>query len=200
MDSIRETRVVRSSRRRKTVSARVEDGVLIVQVPARISEKEAQGWVERMKRRMAARLEREALNLHEDLQRRAMRLSQRYFGGGLRFESIEYVTNQRSKYGSCSPGSRRIRISHRLASMPSFVLEYIIVHELAHLLEPNHGERFWRLVRRYPFTERAIGFLMGAGLTPMREHSHEEPSAWLPTGDPASDVDDEMGVQGAGRG
>ena len=200
MDSIRETRVVRSSRRRKTVSARVEDGVLIVQVPSRISEKEAQGWVDRMKRRMASRLERDALNSHEDLQRRALRLSQRYFDAPLHFESIEYVTNQRSKYGSCSPGSRRIRISHRLASMPSFVLEYIIVHELAHLVEPNHGERFWELVRRYPLTERAIGFLMGAGLAPKRDRAHAEPSDWLPAEEVGGGEGDGFGLVGTGGG
>lgn len=159
--------------------------MLLVQVPARLSEREVRTWVERMERRMGARLEREALNQQEDLRKRADRLNKRHFGGRLLFESIEYVTNQRAKYGSCSPGSGRIRISHRLATMPSFVLDYLIVHELAHLLEPNHGKRFWELVKRYPMAERAIGYLMGAGLVAPRRSDDPEPSPWLPAEDDA---------------
>jgi predicted metal-dependent hydrolase len=41
------------------------------------------------------------------------------------------------------------------------VLDYVLVHELAHLLEPGHGPDFWTWVRRYPKTERAIGYLEG---------------------------------------
>jgi hypothetical protein len=44
--------------------------------------------------------------------------------------------------------------------MPQWVEDYVIVHELAHLLEPNHGKHFKQLVRSYPMGERAIGFLM----------------------------------------
>lgn len=177
--TFRSTRVIRSSRRRKTVAARVQDGVLTIYLPARISEEEARNWVERMTRRMTQRVQRETLNDDADLQRRAARLNRKYFDGELRYSSIVYVTNQTSKYGSCSPGSRRIRISHRMASMPSFVLDYIIVHELAHLLEANHGRRFWKLVRRYPHAERAIGYLMGVGLVPAQQRT-SEPSLFIP--------------------
>jgi predicted metal-dependent hydrolase len=173
------TRVIRSARRRKTVAARVQDGVLTIYLPARISEEEARSWVERMTRRMSARVQRDNLNDEKDLQRRAARLNRKYFGGELRYNSIVYVTNQTSKYGSCSPGSRRIRISHRMASMPAFVLDYIIVHELAHLIEANHGRRFWKLVNRYPHAERAIGYLMGVGLVPAQERV-SEPSLFVP--------------------
>jgi predicted metal-dependent hydrolase len=174
------TQVIRSSRRRKTISARIEDGVLKVFLPARFSEAEAQRWVERMHSRLTRRMTRDSLNQARDLERRAQRLNQAYFEGRLQYASITYVTNQQSKYGSCSPGSRRIRISHKLAAMPGFVLDYVIVHELAHLLEPNHGRRFWRLVARFPHSERAIGFLMGTGLVPAQERVLEEPSLFVP--------------------
>lgn len=180
--SFHETRVIRSKKRRKTVAARVEDGILTVYLPARMSEAEAQGWVERMAERFLGKAKNDALDAQNDLERRARRLNRLYFDGKLTWNSLIYVTNQTSKYGSCSPGSRRIRISHRVASMPAFVLEYIIVHELAHLIEPNHGRRFWRLVQRYPMAERAIGYLMGVGLVSAQERV-VEPSLFIPPDD-----------------
>lgn len=192
-----DTRVVRSTRRRKTVAARVQDGVLTIYLPARISEEEARSWVERMTARMSQRVQRDTLNDEKALQQRAARLNRRYFDGQLKYASIVYVTNQTSKYGSCSPGSRRIRISHRMATMPAFVLDYIIVHELAHLLEANHGRRFWKLVNRYPHAERAIGYLMGLGMVAAQERV-SEPSLFVP---PLDDEDfDEWPLLGSGRG
>ncbi len=54
-----------------------------------------------------------------------------------------------------------IRLSSRLQPMPAWVVDYVLVHELAHLLEPGHGREFHRLVERYPQAERAEGFLEG---------------------------------------
>jgi predicted metal-dependent hydrolase len=45
--------------------------------------------------------------------------------------------------------------------MPRWVVDYVLVHELAHLLEPGHGKRFWAWVDRYPKAERAKGYLTG---------------------------------------
>ncbi|MCK5922390.1 MAG: M48 family metallopeptidase, partial [Methylococcales bacterium] len=91
-------------------------------------------------------------------------LNKHYFGGKLRWQSVVYSQRQNKVYGSCQPASGRIRISHRLAAMPKFVRDYVLVHELAHLLEANHGARFWALVNRYPLTERARGYLMACDL------------------------------------
>jgi predicted metal-dependent hydrolase len=45
--------------------------------------------------------------------------------------------------------------------MPEWVVDYVLLHELAHLLEPNHSKRFWALVDPFPHTVRAKGFLEG---------------------------------------
>ena len=74
------------------------------------------------------------------------------------------MTNQNKRYGSCSPASKTIRLNHRLATMPQFVRDYVIVHELAHLEQANHGPKCWELVYKYPLTERARGYLMAIDL------------------------------------
>jgi hypothetical protein len=57
-----------------------------------------------------------------------------------------------------------VRISSRLVGEPGWVLDYVIVHELALVSVPRHDARVWALVRRYPRAERARGFLMARGL------------------------------------
>lgn len=163
-------RVIRSERRKRTVSARLVNALgsnaltLEVRAPADISEDELRRIIARF--RDTARRRREgmrAFGSNADLQRRAERLNDALYGGAARWHSIRYVTNQNTRWGSCSPGQGTIRISHRLATSPAFVLDYVIAHELAHLLEPGHTPAFWKLVYRYPRTERAIGYLMALG-------------------------------------
>ncbi|MBB6118804.1 hypothetical protein FHS13_000736 [Nocardiopsis algeriensis] len=96
-----------------------------------------------------------------ELQERAVELARRYLGGADLPESVRWVDNQNARWGSCTPETRTIRISRRLAAMPSWVVDYVLVHELAHLSIPHHGRDFWELVRRYPRTERARGYLEG---------------------------------------
>jgi predicted metal-dependent hydrolase len=79
-------------------------------------------------------------------------------------DSIRWVTNQEGRWGSCTPTDRTIRISSRLVGEPGWVLDYVIVHELAHLVVQGHDRAFWDLVERYPRTERARGFLIARGL------------------------------------
>ena len=74
---------------------------------------------------------------------------------------MTWVTNQQQRWGSCSPGDRSIRLSERLQGMPGWVVDYVLVHELAHLVEPSHDARFWSLVDGYPRAERAKGYLEG---------------------------------------
>ncbi|RMG95275.1 MAG: M48 family peptidase [Chloroflexi bacterium] len=155
--------IIRSTRRRKTVSAELKNGVLVVRAPANMSEAELQPIVEKLQARMQRRVRRGPLS-DEALAARAQALNEKYFNGRLQWQSIRFVTNQNTRFGSCTPAKGTIRISHRVARMPDWVLDYVIVHELAHLEEANHGPDFWALVNRYPLTERARGYLMAVGL------------------------------------
>jgi hypothetical protein len=155
--------IIRSAQRRKTVSARLENGVLVIRAPASISDKELAPIIEGLKKRMGRR-NRRAPQTDEMLENRARELNRKYFDGRLRWTSVRYVTNQNTRFGSCTPDDATIRLSDRLAAMPVWVRDYVLVHELAHLVEANHGPRFWKLVNRYPLTERARGYLMAVGL------------------------------------
>lgn len=92
---------------------------------------------------------------------RSEELSRRYLGGVAHARSVTWVDNQRTRWGSCTPADRTIRLSTRLRGMPRWVTDYVILHELAHLIERGHGPRFWALLESYPRTERARGFLDG---------------------------------------
>jgi predicted metal-dependent hydrolase len=155
--------VRRSPRRRKTVSAEIVGDVLVVSVPERISRAEEQQWVEKMADRMSQRRKRDRLNSDGDLQRRAAHLADIYLDG-IRPRGIAWATTQRSRWGSCSPEDGEIRLSLELADYPAWVRDYVIVHELAHLVIADHSAGFWALVERYPLTERARGFLIAKGL------------------------------------
>lgn len=99
--------------------------------------------------------------LDAELMRRATELSDTYLGGLAVPTSVTWVSNQRSRWGSCTPGDRTIRLSERLKRMPDWVVDYVLMHELAHLLEPQHDEKFWAWVSHYPKTELAKGYLLG---------------------------------------
>jgi predicted metal-dependent hydrolase len=158
-----EIEVIRSARRKKTISARMKGDTMVVRAPANISEAELQKAIDNLKTRMGRHLEKKALS-NDDLEQRARMLNRRHFGGKLRWRSIRWVANQNKRFGSCTPTQGAIRISHRVGALPQWVQDYVIVHELAHLREANHGPRFWKLVDHYPLTERARGYLMALGL------------------------------------
>ena len=155
--------VVRSPRRKKTISAEIVGQALVVSIPEKLSRAEEHEWVNRMAARMAERKKRDRLNLDGTLKRRAAELSDLYLDG-VRPRRISWVETQRSRWGSCSPTEGTIDLSLALADYPAWVRDYVIVHELAHLQVPDHSERFWALVNRYPLTERARGFLLAKGM------------------------------------
>lgn len=95
------------------------------------------------------------------LARRAELLSRRYLGGHARPVSVRWVDGMDQRWGSCTVLEGRIRLSRRLSTMPGFVRDYVLLHELGHLLVAGHGPDFWTLLRSYPHLDRARGFLDG---------------------------------------
>jgi predicted metal-dependent hydrolase len=152
--------VRRSRRRRRTVSAYRDGDTIVVMIPATMTRAQEAEWVETMVARLERSEQRKQLS-DDDLMRRAVRLSDRHLGGMAVPESVRWVDNQTSRWGSCTPGDRTIRLSSRLQGMPVWVVDYVLVHELAHLIEAGHDEKFWGWVDRYPQAEKAKGYLLG---------------------------------------
>ena len=148
-------KVIRSARRKKTSAARVVDGRIEVRVPATMTAGEEQEVVAEL----VARVERKRAVQETpiDLMVRARKLAAVYKLPMAK--EVRWVTNQQSRWGSCSYDDGVIRISSRLAKVPDWVLDYVLLHELTHLVEANHGPEFHRLMARYPKAERAEGFL-----------------------------------------
>jgi predicted metal-dependent hydrolase len=175
--------VRRSRRRRRTVTAYREGDLTVVCIPARFSRAEEQAWVERMLARLAEQ-DRRRRPGDADLARRAQELSARYLDGRATPTSVRWAANQRTRWGSTTPADGTIRLSTRLRGMPGWVLDYVLLHELAHLIESGHGPEFWALLDRYPRTERARGYL--DGVSAARD---------LGIVEPGPDVEHEHGVE-----
>ena len=155
-----EVEVRRSKRRRRTVSAYREGDRIIVLIPASLTRRQEAEWVETMVARIE-RSEKRRRPSDDDLLARAVALSDDYLGGLAVPQSVRWVDNQRARWGSCTPGDKTIRLSARLQGMPSWVIDYVLIHELAHLLAPGHDASFWAWVDRYPHAEKAKGYLLG---------------------------------------
>ena len=174
-------RVIRSKRRKRTVSARLVDGVLEVSVPAWMSKAEEDKWVTQMSGRFSKANRRD----DADLSARARSLARTYrlpTAG-----SVRWVADMKTRWGSCTIDTGAIRVSDRLRSSPTWVLDYVLVHELAHLVHPDHSPQFWAVVHRYPRAERAIGYLMGTGLRENDPANHDPANHDPANHDPAND-------------
>jgi predicted metal-dependent hydrolase len=183
--------VRRSARRRRTVSITRRDGDLVVSMPASFGARQERHWV----RSMIEQLQRKELkrgparSSDEDLMRLAQRLSDAHLGGRARPTAVAWSGRQQHRWGSCTSSTGEIRLSARLRPMPQHVLEYVLVHELTHLLVDDHSAEFWALVDNYPRTAHARGFLEGVSFA--QQHG---------TGGPAGPGDDDpLPVRDGGR-
>jgi hypothetical protein len=151
-----------SKRRKKTAGAHWEGDRIVVVVPTHLRGTDRDEMVESLSRRLMRH--RPHLNASDEvLEQRARTLGRRYLDG-IEPASIRWSTTQNKRWGSCSLHSREIRISERLRVAPDWVLDSVIVHELAHLIEPNHSPRFRALEERYPRRREADLFLEGYSL------------------------------------
>lgn len=157
--------VRRSARRRTTMGITREAGLLVVLVPARLTRAQERelvpGFVSRYLEREAVRRPPAA---DADLTAHARRLFARHLsagGGEVPALQVTWSSRQRRRWGSCTSATGEIRLSDRLRSMPDWVVDYVLIHELAHLIETSHNARFHELVAHYPQAQRAEGFLEG---------------------------------------
>jgi hypothetical protein len=151
-----------SARRRKTSEARWEGDRIVVSLPAHLDLASRQSTIDWLVERLLSRHRLPSGSSDEDLLARAVTLSERYLVG-VRPASVRWVTNQTARWGSCSYYSGEIRISHRLRPVPDWVLDSVLVHELAHLTHPDHSPEFHRLANGYPRHQEAAVYLAGYG-------------------------------------
>lgn len=151
--------VRRSVRRRKSVAAFREGERTIIVVPERMSDSD----VARHAHELIVRLDRRAGKQVSDAQlvARARLLRDRYLPGAPLPTTIVWSARQRARWGSCTPSTEAIRLSTRLRGMPQYVIDCVLLHELAHLLVADHGPGFKALVNRYSEHDRAEAFLAG---------------------------------------
>ena len=146
--------VVRSTKRTRTVGAELKGDVLHVAVPSWMGAAETTHWVDRMASSFKRKMSTERIDLAE----RARTLARRHELPHPK--EIRWADDMTTRWGSCTYSTGVVRISTRLARFPDWVIDYVIVHELCHLEVRGHGDDFWRLVHRYPKSERAIGYLI----------------------------------------
>jgi hypothetical protein len=157
-----EVEVRRSARRRRTVSAYRDGDRIVVMIPGRFTRAQEAEWVAKMVARLdTGRPAAQRRSTDAGLSRRARELSERYLAGRARPASVRWVPAMRTRWASCTPADRTIRLSQALRDLPVWVQDYVLLHELAHLIEPGHGAKFWALLSSYPRTERARGYLDG---------------------------------------
>jgi Protein of unknown function DUF45 len=143
-----------------------QEGRLIVVVPAHMSARQRRDLVPPLVEKfLTGEAVRSAPRGDAALTNRVRRLYETHLlpviGGVVPPLGARWVTNQDARWGSCTPGTGEIRVSHRLRPMPTWVVDYVLVHEAAHLVEREHSARFHSLVARYPDAERAKAFLEG---------------------------------------
>jgi hypothetical protein len=161
VEPLPEVEVRVSARRKKTSEARWDGGRIVVSVPAHLDAESRQKTIDWLVERLLTRQRQPADD--RALLARAIELSDRYLVGA-RPASVRWVTNQTARWGSCSFYSGDIRVSHRLRVVPQWVLDSVLVHEVAHLTYPDHSRAFHRLAGAYPRHDDAGLFLAGYGL------------------------------------
>lgn len=153
-------------RRRRTLAARREGAAILVMVPDGMAPDDERRAVDSL---VARFLRKEAVQRRPadgvELDRRAEELARLYLdpvvGAPVRPSSVRWVSNQQHRWGSCTPATGQIRLSGTMIDFPSWVVDCVLLHELAHLVEPNHSDRFKALAGRHPRSQEADGFLTG---------------------------------------
>ncbi len=148
-------------KRVKNVNARLRGSTLYISAPPQMPSKRVEEISEDLARGLLRRERARQVNNEEDALALALKVARR-FERRPRVDKALFVTNQRARWGSYSQRTRTIRLNAALRSMPRWVLEAVVAHELAHAIYPDHSPAFWELLRGvYPATDQAQAFLTG---------------------------------------
>lgn len=164
--------VIRSGRRSLCIQVR-PDGSLLVRAPLRCPDDEIrsalirhQGWIQKKKALLhqakAQQIEITPQMKEEGIRRARILLPERanYYAEkmGVSFHRIT-IRDQKTRWGSCS-SKGNLNFNWKLALLPRHLVDYVVVHELAHRIEMNHSPRFWHLVGlqlpEYPLYRREL--------------------------------------------
>jgi len=152
--------VIRSTRRKKNISAYRQGGRIVVSIPARMSKADEREMVPQMVAKIraqeaAATMSEETLHARVDelLTELAPEIT-------LRPSAINW-RGMRERWGSCTGTDRTIRISDRLKGAPDYVVDYVLFHEAIHLQHFDHGPEFKALLARFPLENQAEAYLSG---------------------------------------
>ena len=157
-----EVEIRASSRRKKTGTAHWSGSRIVVQIPARLRGRERTAFVDNLVERLLTQRPQNAAG-DAALEERAHLLAAQY-NDGIIPSSVRWVTNQQARWASCSPASREIRVSNRLRQCPEWVIDAVLVHELAHLQEADHSAPFYEIAERHPRQAESALFLEGYAL------------------------------------
>ena len=149
-----------SERRRKTVAAYWEGPRIVVLVPQRMAKRDRQAYAEELAAKLIANRNKTRptdSGLHE----RAMYLSRTFLASEAVPTSVQWSTRQIHRWGSCTATDGTIRVSARLQGAPQFVIDAVLVHELAHLLHSDHSPAFYERANKFPRQHDAELFLKG---------------------------------------
>ena len=165
-ESMPEVEVVKSARRRKTVSARMEGERLKLLVPTHSTRADVADYLAQLAPRVLKQQEqfrehKRQRGSDEFLQARAQELITRYLPELEIPESIVWVANQNTRWGSATPARGRIRLLNLIQQAPDYVIDFVLFHELCHFVELNHTPAFRALESLYPRKAEAEAYLAG---------------------------------------
>ena len=152
--------VIRSTRRKKNISAYRQGGRIVVSIPARMSKADERAMIPEMVAKIRAQ-EAAATMSEEGLATRVDQLLTELAPEIVLRPSTITWRAMRERWVSCTSTDRTIRISDRLKGAHEYVLDYVLFHEAIHLQFFDHGPEFKGLLARFPLEAQAEAYLSG---------------------------------------
>ena len=159
-DNLPEYRVIRKERRKRSISAFRQAGVIEIHIPARLSKRQELELIPEMIE-MVLKREAKARKGDDQLLKIALDILEKYLPDFYERPTSITWRSMNERWGSCTTVDGTIRISDRLINAPDYVLNYIIFHELIHLRGHAHDQNFYEYLERYTDQVKAEAFLEG---------------------------------------